>query len=237
MSTTHGARKSTDNQKPLPVLAIAGGNSQHNLRIRYSCRASTKEAKSQVRDIERGGLSPQLYPLDAKNQASIQQPALIRTCVQIRTESRGFFYAHRLFKLHIWQQKTTSLEELWLRLWQGKTCLERATRWLDAIGPEAQRQIRKVEIDLYCAPVMPPREFTQIIDHIHAKLSDEATVVYRSAWRVFESVALWDLGVMFYYKNPARVPLFEHSDFRMAQEGGNVWAPWPGHPWGTHGTQ
>lgn len=167
--------------------------------------------------VERRGLPPHLYAGETENQASILQPGLFRTCSQIHTESRGLFYHHHAFKLHIWQSKSIlSNLAVWLRLWQGKTCLQRATRWLDAIGAEARKQIRTLEVEVHCEGAASAKDYTEIIDHLHSRLSDEATVVYRSASRKFDVLILYDLGAVFYERDPARVPQFEQDVWTSA---------------------
>ena len=81
------------------------------------------------------------------NRASTSQPALFRTCSQIRAESRGLFYHYHAFTLHIWVEEDKEVHKGLLShiFWwfeharREKSSLERVMRWLDAIGAEARR--------------------------------------------------------------------------------------------------
>lgn len=172
------------------------------------------------------------YPHDThisetENQNSIMQPGLFRTCSQIYRESRLFFYRHHTFKLHIWQAEDKTLPDQLAAWFFCKSRLERAAQWLDAIGAEAREQIRSFEIDVHMDDAQPfsaRTAYGRFMDDLHARLSDEATVVYRPGPRCHNAAVLWDLGKIFYDRDPARVPRFEHPRWSVEGGNGSVWA-------------
>ncbi len=151
---------------------------------------------------------------EAGNHASIQQPGLFRTCSQIHTESRLLFYRYHTFKLQVWQEENRGLLQhvtAWFRPLLGrKTCLERVMRWLDAIGVEARKQIRTLEVDLHMEDPTYVKIYARFMVDLHARLSDEATVVYWSVSQKRHFADLWALGNTFYDRDPSRLLRFEY---------------------------
>ena len=162
-----------------------------------------------------------------ENQNSITQPGLVRTCSQIYWESRLIFYRHHHFKLHIWQDEHKDLRDRLMAWFFSRSCPKRVTKWLDAIGAEARTQIRSLEFQVHDdkAHLMTTRTaYGTFIGDLHARLSDEATVVYRPGPRCHNAAVLWQLGKIFYDKDPARVPEFEHPHWAVSGWNGSVWA-------------
>lgn len=56
-------------------------------------------------------------------------------------------------------------------------------RWLDAIGAEARREIRSFEVEVHGDDSTTAKKLPRFVDGLYAKMSDEATVVYRAASR------------------------------------------------------
>ncbi len=147
------------------------------------------------------------------NRAGTSQPGLFSTCAQIRNESRGLFYRYHTFKLHIWQEEE---EGLWSRFYawlhclqREKSCIERVKRWLDAIGPQARKEIRRLEIKIHCEDQTTVKSFARFMDEIHARLPDEATVVYRAVPEKMAKLILWELGKVFYDRDHTRGMVFQ----------------------------
>ena len=166
---------------------------------------------------------------EAENLNSIMQPGLFRTCSQIYWESRLIFYRHHNFKLHIWRDEYKNLLDCLTAWFFSKSCLKRVTKWLDVIGAEARRQIRSLEIEVHDdnAHLMSPRTaYGAFINDLHARLSEEATVVYRPGPRCHNAGVLWELGKIFYDKDLARVPKFEHPHWSV-----RGWKYWRGSVW------
>lgn len=161
----------------------------------------------------------------ARLQPALLQPGLFRTCSQIRSESRVFFYRYHTFHLHVWQedQGLPSRIAEQLRLWRPGTCLDRVKRWLDFLGKDTREQIRTIEIELHCDDQTTVKTYAGFIDDVHARLSDEATVVYRTGSRVRGLAMLFELGRIFQARNPARVLHFEHPNWSI-RNNTNVWA-------------
>ena len=88
-------------------------------------------------------------------------------------------------------------------------------------------QIRSLEIEVYIGnahPTFARTAYGPFIDDLHAKLSDESTVVYRPGPRCHNAAVLWELGMVFYDRNTARVPKFEHPCWFVPGWNGSVWA-------------
>lgn len=158
-------------------------------------------------------------------QPALLQPALLRTCSQIRSESRVFFYRYHTFQLHVWQedQGLPSRIAEQLRLWRPRTCLDRVKGWLDFLGEDTRKQIRTIEIELHCDDLTSVKTYAAFIDDVHARLSDEATVVYRTVSQPQGLAMLFELGRIFQARNPARVLHFEQSNWSI-RNNTNVWA-------------
>ncbi len=104
-----------------------------------------------------------------------------------------------------------------------KSCLERVIRWLDTIGAEARREIRSLEVEVHCDDLTTAKKFVPFVDDLHAKLSDEATVVYRAVSREeYDTLVLRDLGHVFYLRDPTHVPLLEHPEWTTRNDA-NPW--------------
>ena len=160
-----------------------------------------------------------------KNRAALLQPALFRTCSQIRSESRVFFYRYHTFHLHVWQEDhglPSRIAEQ-LRLWRPRICLDRVKRWLDFLGKDTREQIRTIEIELHRDDLTTVETYAGFIDDVHARLSDDATVVYRTVSRARGFAMLFELGRIFQARNPARVLHFEHPNWSL-RNNTNVWA-------------
>ena len=95
--------------------------------------------------------------------------------------------------------------------------MQKVNRWLDAIGEDAQNQIRKLVIELHCEEREAIKTYIGFVDHLHAILSDSATVTYQLASQTIEHGILWELGKMFYDRDSMRVPHFDHPMWTMAQ--------------------
>lgn len=105
-----------------------------------------------------------------------------------------------------------------------KNCLQRVTRWLDAIGAEARKEIRSLEVEVHCDDSTTVKNLTAFVDDFHAKLSDEATVVYRAvSYAEYDTMALWDLGNVFYGRDSTHVPLLEHPEWTASGDDANIW--------------
>ena len=162
-----------------------------------------------------------------ENHNAIMQPGLVRTCSQIYWESRLIFYRHHHFKLHIWQEEHKDMRNRLKAWFFSQSCLKRVMKWLDAIGVEARMQIRSLEIDVHDSNAYwtsTGTEFKSFISDLHARLSDEATVVYRPSPRCHNARILWELGKVFYDKDPTHVPKFEHPHWIVDGWNGSVWA-------------
>ena len=153
----------------------------------------------------------------ARLQPALLQPGLFRTCSQIRNESRVFFYRYHTFHLHVWQedQGLPSRIAEQLRLWRPGTCLDRVKRWLDFLGKDIRKQIRTIEIQLHCDDPTTVKTYAAFIDDVHARLSDEATVVYRTVSQPQGLAMLSELGRIFQARNPGRVLHFEQSNWSI----------------------
>ena len=164
--------------------------------------------------------------VDKKNRTALLQPALFRTCSQIRNESRVFFYRYHTFQLHVSQEDIG----LWsriatqLRLWRSRTSLNRVIEWLDFLGKDIRKQIRTIEIELHCDDVATVKTYAGFIDDLHARLSDEATVVYRTVSQAQGFAMLFELGRIFHARNPARVLHFEHPNWSVIRNHAGLWA-------------
>ena len=181
----------------------------------------TSETKSKFRTYD--------FPHDTcisatENQNPIMQPGLIRTCSQIYWESRLIFYRHHHFKLHIWQDEHKDLRDRLMAWFFSTSCLKRLTKLLDTIGAEARTQIRSLEIDVHDDYAHLRTAYGTLIGDLHARLSDEATIVYRPGPKCLNAAILWDVGNVFYDKDPARVPKFEHPYWAERGQNGSVWA-------------
>ena len=153
----------------------------------------------------------------ARLQPALLQPGLFRTCSQIRSESRIFFYRYHTFHLHVWQedQGLPSRIAEQLRLWRPGTCLDRVIRWLDFLGKDIRKQIRTIEIELHCDDQTTVKTYAGFIDDVHARLSDEATVVYRTVSEPQGLAMLFELSGIFQARNPAGVLHFEQSNWSI----------------------
>ena len=166
---------------------------------------------------------------ETENRESTTLPSLLRTCSQIYRESRLTFYRHHAFKLHIWQEEYDGLLDT-LSAWVFSTsCLKRVTKWLDAIGAHARKEIRFVQVEVHCNndnPATARTAYESFIDSLHARLSDDATVVYRPGPKCHNAAVLWELGEIFYDRDPTRVPGFSHPGWVCSgfDGNGNVWA-------------
>ena len=162
-------------------------------------------------------------PGDAEKHATIIQPGLFRTCSQIYTESRGLFYRHHVFKLHLRREHIGLWDYLaaWICLQQPRN---RVARWLDAIGKEARRQIRTLEIQVHYTEGEEIKTYARFMGDIHKRLPDEATVVYRCASSKYAAETLFELGKIFYDRDPGPIPHFEHRLVATEWSHGNLWA-------------
>ena len=74
------------------------------------------------------------------------------------------------------------------------------------------------------------KEYKPFIDALHARLTDDVTVIYRVAHRDLreEIQLLWELGKTLYSRELERVPGFEWQPHRIVYPGDdNPWvAPW-----------
>ena len=147
------------------------------------------------------------------NRAGTSQPGLFSTCAQIRNESRGHFYRYHTFRLHIWQKEDKGLLSrfyAWLHYpRREKSCIERVKRWLDAIGPQARKEIRRLEIKIHCEDRATAKSFARFIAELHARLPDEATVVYRAVPQNIAKLTLWELYKVFYERDPTLEMVFK----------------------------
>lgn len=109
-----------------------------------------------------------------ENQASILQPGLFRTCSQIHAESRLIFYRTHAFKLHIWHEGPKRPSDRLTTIWYvSKACVNRVTRWLDAIRPEAIDELQTLKFEVhydYASRVTVWTAYTQFINHLYNKL-------------------------------------------------------------------
>lgn len=155
----------------------------------------------------------------ARLQPALLQPALFRTCSQIRSESRVFFYRYRTFKLHVWQEDQDLPSRIGiaeqLRLWRPRTCLDRVKGWLNFLGEDTRKQIRTIEIELHYDDQTTVKTYAGFIDDVHASLSDDATVVYRTVSQPQGLAMLFELGRIFQARNPAGVLHFEQSNWSI----------------------
>ena len=160
---------------------------------------------------------------NGKNRTAILQPALFLTCSQIQNESRVFFYRYHIFQLHVWQGAIglPSRKAEQLRLWRSRTRLTRVIEWLDILGEDTRKQIRTIEIELRCHDGATVRKYARFIPDLHARLSDEATVVYRTVSQAQGFAMLLELGRMFHARHPARVLPFEHPNWSIIN--GTIW--------------
>ena len=133
--------------------------------------------------------------------------------------------------MHIWVEKEENrlhkgvLSQIyWWFQRREKSCLERVIRWLDAIGAEARREIRSLEVEVQCDDPTAAEKITPFMDDLHAKLSDKATVVYRAASRQeYDTLVLWYLGKVFYGRDPTHAPLLVHPEWKASGDDANIW--------------
>ena len=166
---------------------------------------------------------------DIQNQTSIAQPSIFHACSQIYRESRAFFYRYREFKLRIWQEPGKK---------RYSRCFRKVFEWLNTIGVEMQLEIRTLEIDLQCDTSADMKAYIWFVDNLHARLSEEATVIYRptSQMRARHEVAhLWYIGKVLHSRDRNRVPQLEHPnwsinpdwsirDLDTLETAANIWA-------------
>lgn len=130
-------------------------------------------------------------------QLEILQPGLFITCRQIRTEGLPFFYQRREFYLPL-NHGQRILDLYWYQAG--------FSRWFQAIGDVGQQNIR--HLTLHNASTM---RGIDSFERIHRKLSDEATVVYKTHTTPFAR-ALWQIMVRYQAKNKKKVPSFGYEE-------------------------
>ena len=167
------------------------------------------------------------HSFEKENLVSTQLPALFLTCSQIHTESRLLFYRHHVFKFRVWYEEQNAWLKLAkrLRFYLQTTCLERVIGWLDAIGPQARKQIRKIEIELHCDDLREMGNYAPFVHDLHARLPDEATVVYRSASRYLDQqvLLLKELGKKLFSGDPIRLARLGAAHWFRKRGGASPW--------------
>ena len=197
-----------NHSSPSPFLGLPG--EIRNKIYQYVATFQKPRNASAIKSaIDRRELPLHVCAGDLQNQASIALPGFFHTCSQIYQESRPFFYRHREFKLHIWQDPEMKRES---------RCLKKVLAWFDTIGVKMQKQIQTLEIDLKCDRQTDLYAYIWFVDTLHAKLSDKATVIYRpiSRMRARHDVSfLWGIGRNLHVRDPRRVPQYEHPNWSL----------------------
>ncbi len=139
-------------------------------------------------------------------QETIVQPGLV--CCSKQTRSEGlliFFHNHHfVFKPQRWGPQPC------------RPLLDGLLPWLDRIGAVGRTHIRHMEL---VGDLRPPD--VPAMDRLHARLSDEATVLYQSQ---AASGWLWDLPTTlrivhtFQLQNPGKVPVYEIQQITNRQQ-------------------
>lgn len=178
---------------------------------------STVDSKKPSSSDYRGNLDGYMSDLDAyfgdlRNQEIIAQPGLFQACSQIYHESHVFFYRHHEFKFVIWQDNNNVTSHPNTEPYHA--LLAKVLRWLDNIGVDMQEQIRTVEFRLLRCGSANVTAYTRFIEAVHAKISDQATIIYRgSGTRRREEYALLSgLADVFGAQKSMRAPQIEHPE-------------------------
>ena len=179
-----------------------------------------------------------------QNSASITAPGLFYICSQVYHESRVFFYRYHDFSLYIWQDykgRTAHWKAL-LGSRRHNKCMERVFSWLDAIGADMRKEIRTLDIELQCYESVSVEAYSYFVDDLHDRLSDTATVAYRSvSTHPMNGLAvLWGLGKAFYERDHGQVPRLEYPAWAVPRihswngDDDNIWntsqSPFSGYP-------
>lgn len=191
--------------------AAAFDDMPRKLKVKSAVELQTPTAHAYFGD-------PRAYMSDLRNQQSIAQPDLFHACSQIYHESRVFFYRHHDFKFTIWQENDRVMSHQTTK--RHYTCLERLSRWVDAIGVDMQQQIRTPVFSMICGDSPKVTVYTRFIEDLHARLSDRATVIYRG-WGISlreEHAVLSELADVFQDRDTMRKPRFEHATLPVGQE-------------------
>ena len=184
--------------------------------------------------VDRRELPRHVCAGDLQNRASITQPGLFHTCSQTYRESREIFYRYRKFKLRIWQDPGMKRQS---------RCLKKVLDWFDTIGVDMQKQVRAIEINLKCEKNISTdmKTYVWFVDNLHAKLSDQATVIYRpiSQLRAKHDISfLYGIGKVIHVRDPSRGPQMDHPNWSIrgsptpgndADNDGGIWA-WARNP-------
>ena len=149
-----------------------------------------------------------LIPVKASNEygLTLGEPSLFRCSKKIREESHLMFYQRCDFRYHCNQNL--------------KLCL--LPRWLDRIGPIACKNVLNLEIEGRFDRCDIP-----IINLIHLRLSEEATVTYkRDAWYPSSGSDLDMIKTTYERKMPGRVLVLDTDRppwKKMVFPPGNSW--------------
>ncbi len=96
-------------------------------------------------------------------------------------------------------------------------------KWMDTIGAEARSQIRNLNVMIYNDDLTVVKNFARFVGRLHAKLSDDATVVYRVLPTKKDALQLWELGKVFSFRDPSRVPLFDNPRWAGVGDMSGTW--------------
>ncbi len=96
-------------------------------------------------------------------------------------------------------------------------------KWMDTIGADARSQIRNLNVMIYNDDLTAVKLFVRFVERLHAKFSDEATVVYRVLPTKKDALQLWELGKVFSFRHPSRVPLFENPRWVGVMDMSDTW--------------
>ena len=131
------------------------------------------------------------------NLWEIMQPGLFRASSQLRQEGLGLYFQHHCFELEIRFKR------------QHRKAL---IAWLDSLGRLGRQNIRHlnftIDLDwdlLMRGPDEKLSNYLEMMDEIHARLSDQVTVTY-TATNDMSADMLWSVGDHFLSQKSPKAP-------------------------------
>ena len=128
-----------------------------------------------------------------EEKRKVVQPGLLRVNKQLRREGLPFFFQLRQFEFNLRDSPG------------GWLCF---MKWMDAIGSTGQNNLRSLTLHIWVQTAEKLQD--QLVNTIHTRLSEHATVSYKS-WQAHQ---MWKLGLLFHEMNGTKYPklLGEVSD-------------------------
>lgn len=154
--------------------------------------------KSVLKKRDKLWTSGQLYGSDLLHgspEMMIVQPGLFAVCKQIRTEGLGLYYQHHKFACYLRYPKDRS------------NILGPLLKWLDTIGITGRTNIRHLRFRVDRCYIR-----REVMNEVHRKLLDEATVIWEAeVVHFYQSgpTELWAIGKAYKNENPKKLPIFE----------------------------